>query len=185
MVHKIIKLGDPCLKTASPDIQEITDEIKELIANLKNSLTFYDCAGLSAVQLGVNLNIFVGRIDNQIKTFINAAILSHTDTKVKEMEGCMSIPYVFFPVERYQSILVKYRDEDFNECVENFDGFNAKLIQHEVDHGKGTLILESASLLTKEITAKKIQKLKKSGKWNVDEVLLDLFRAQQEQKATV
>jgi peptide deformylase len=76
-------------------------------------------------------------------------------------EGCLSIPNIRGDVERLPSIKIKYLDQDFNEHVEEIDGINARVIQHEYDHIEGKLFTEKLKPLKKRLIKRKLEAIKK------------------------
>jgi peptide deformylase len=95
--------------------------------------------------------LFVAILDNErLALFVNPVIISHSEEKEFNTEGCLSVPNKHGEVERYTSITVKY----FNgkEVIkEIYEGMNARIIQHEYDHLQGTLYIDKAINVTDNI----------------------------------
>lgn len=115
---------------------------KEDLARLKSILTYhmylYDGIGLSAVQLGILRNAFVIHdfISDDEKFFVNPKIISKSNKYCAFNEGCLSFPNKIYRLQRPSEITIQYFDLN-GEHVENFDGLNARIIQHEYDHLQG------------------------------------------------
>ena len=118
-----------------------------IIANkLKNVVIFgkhKSCIGLAHNQIGGNKNVFIAKINNNWRCFINASIINHSEDYIIHEESCMSFPKKSNKVKRYNSITIEYQVKARNDVTgnmfetETFEGFNACIIQHEIDHLKG------------------------------------------------
>lgn len=129
---------------------QITDFGKETIdlCNMMNEmLIYYGGIGLAAAQIGRREDLFVINLDrsDNYTAFINSSILNTSKTKVREIEGCLSLPTVFTGVSRPDSIRVRYQDMSGQQKEEDFDGLMARCIQHEMDHLDGKLFIDRAS----------------------------------------
>ena len=78
-------------------------------------------------------------------------------------EGCLSLPQQYADIERPSSIKIKYKDETNKIIEENKTGFEARILQHEIDHLSGKLFIDFLSSLRRNKIIKRIQKLKKMG----------------------
>lgn len=90
--------------------------------------------GLSAVQVGRLAQIFVMNTPKMKKTFINPEILEYYGEKQIKNEGCLSFPQRYDDIPRYNSLKLKYFDETGKEYTEIFNGLEAHVVQHEMDH---------------------------------------------------
>ena len=118
-----------------------------IIANkLRNVVIFgkhNSCIGLAHNQIGGNKNVFIAKIDNKWRCFINASIINHSKDYFMHQESCMSFPKKSNKVKRYKSITIKHQVKARNDVTgnmfetETFEGFNACIIQHEIDHLNG------------------------------------------------
>lgn len=101
--------------------------------------------GLAACQIGVNKRVCVLRIDtdiNVVKVLINPEIIEEsTDRFTIGEEGCLSFPGIVSEIQRPYTIKVKYLDTNFEEHVESFEGFESKVIGHEIDHFNGECVI--------------------------------------------
>ena len=93
------------------------------------------------------------------KVFINAKIEKLTDIEVVMNEGCLSIPGLSEEVPRKDSIVIRYCDEAFEEHEEKYEGFMARVIQHEYDHIDGILFTDHLSSLKKKLVKGKLVKI--------------------------
>ena len=138
------KLGDPVLRTKARPVDRfddaLRDEVKRMAVVMNDSLGI----GLAAPQVGVSHRVLVYRVEPDSPTIalVNPRIeWSGRDEEILE-EGCLSLPLVHVEVERPIAVLVKARDEHGDELVIEATGLEARVIQHEIDHLDGVLILD-------------------------------------------
>ncbi len=146
-----IGINNPILRQKSKEIQVISDDIKNFAEVLLALMYEYDWVGLAAPQIGQNIRIIAvtkwdvkGDKFNFIKDqiMINPEILWHSKETEIDEEGCLSVPWVKGDVERFQSIRVKYLDINWKPMEETLTGFNARIVQHEIDHLDGILFVD-------------------------------------------
>jgi peptide deformylase len=156
MIKPILVSGDKVLRTVSKPIEKIDKKVLSLISDLKDTLVVQkepEGVGLAAPQIGKNLRVFVMMPDKVCKVIINPEIISISkSTKAptkklakkhkKIMEGCLSLPNYYTPLERPFFIKIKYSDETGKEIVEEFEGVDAQIVQHEIDHLDGKLFID-------------------------------------------
>ena len=115
------------------DRQELSDTLKE-------SMVHHNGIGLSANQIGIWERAFVMIRDmeyNEIITCFNPKILKESRKKVTMEEGCLSYPDLYLKIERSESVVVKYEDENKNIHKIKLNGLAARVFQHEYDHMEG------------------------------------------------
>jgi peptide deformylase len=110
---------------------KISKKLKQVVLFGSNK----NCVGLAHNQIKGNKNVFIAKINNKWITFINATIIKKSDPQ-KVVESCMSFPNKFNNVNRFYNITISHLKEN-NYIIEEFNGFNAQIIQHEIDHLKG------------------------------------------------
>jgi len=154
MVRKILQSGDSVLRTKSKLVSCVDKKIKDLIHDLKDTLAIQkdpEGVGLAAPQIGKNLQVFVCNYKNFNRVVINPKILDITkiSKKGKEkkskreiLEGCLSLPYYYGPLKRAPKVKVEYLDENGKKVIEEFEGFEAQIILHEIDHLEGILFID-------------------------------------------
>lgn len=184
MILPIVAYGDPVLRKESQDISAEYPNLKDLIANMYD--TMYDAygVGLAAPQVGLPIRLFLvdttpfaddedltkdeqASLKDFKRTFINAEILEETGDEWAFNEGCLSIPEVREDVFRKPKIKIQYQDEDFKTHVEEFDGLVARVIQHEYDHIEGILFTDKLSALKKRLIKSRLNNISK-GNISVD-----------------
>jgi peptide deformylase len=141
---KISTSGDPILKAVAKEVEDVDDEsVQALIDDMfLTRASEENCVGLSAPQVGQSLRIIiVAPEEKEPRVMINPAVATHPMSKLKSgKEGCLSVPGVEIEVKRQSRIRVSFLDRYGKEQKEIFSGFDARIIQHEVDHLNGKLI---------------------------------------------
>lgn len=106
---------------------------------LRRNRTIYGGIGLSAIQIGVPWRVFVVKD----RVFVNPKIIKKTVEIISKHEGCLSVPNRDFLIIRSEKIILRYQNENLLEYVEEeFDGLMSRVIQHEMDHLDGKLIID-------------------------------------------
>jgi peptide deformylase len=168
MIYPTVAYGDPVLKKVAKDIPEGTD-IKQLVADMYETMDNANGIGLAAPQIDKSIRLFIIDTSNAEeeedrqtkKVFVNAEIIEESGEEWAFEEGCLSIPDVHADVIRPEKVLLKYYDEDWNLHEEEFDGMNARVIQHEYDHIEGILFTDYIIGLKKRLLKKKLVNISK------------------------
>lgn len=158
-VLPIITIENPLLKQASAHVEKITTDIKILIKNLKTTLYFHKrCVGIAAVQVGILQRIIVVDVSQSLKEHKNNGFLvminpsiTYSSGKISSREGCLSIPSFIGNVVRKKKIEVEYTDVDCKFQTLKTSGFEAIVIQHEIDHLDGKVFLDRISSLSTDV----------------------------------
>ena len=141
------KLGDPILKTKARPVERFDAELRDEVARMGTLMHDALGIGLAAPQVGIAHRVLVYRVepDSPIVALVNPEIeWSSRDEEISE-EGCLSLPMIHVDVERPVAVLVNARDEHGAEIVVEATGLEARVIQHEIDHLDGILILDRTS----------------------------------------
>jgi peptide deformylase len=157
MIRKILLSSDPVLRQKSKAVITVDKKIGKLIQDLKDTLSVQkepEGVGLAAPQIGKNLRVFVANYKGFERVVVNPEIIKiesgirdQESGKTKKskreiLEGCLSLPYYYGPLKRAAEITVKYLNEKGEEVTETFEGFNAQIIMHEIDHLEGILFVD-------------------------------------------
>ena len=124
----------------------ITDEVRVLVKDMKETMLAENGIGLSAPQVGVNLRVIVvqlmsaGKLVGPVQEMINPVITSYSDDTNDYEEGCLSIPGVHLPINRPRSIHVKFQTLSGKYKKWYLKGLEARIVQHEIDHLNGVLM---------------------------------------------
>ena len=143
-MRNVRMLGDPILKTKARAVERFDDELRDEVARMAIVMNDALGIGLAAPQVGISHRVVVYRIepDSRPVALVNPEIeWSSRDEEISE-EGCLSLPLIHVDVERPVAVLVRARDEHGDEIVIEAAGLEARVIQHELDHLDGILILD-------------------------------------------
>lgn len=149
-VKDILIYPNPLLKQEAEEVTTITEEVKQVITDLKDTmLASTHSTGIAAPQIGALFRIVVFDAsrnkkclnNNGLTVMINPEIISH-DGMLTFREGCMSVPDFTGNVNRAQKITVRFFDEEMSPQTLDAQDFEAVLIQHETDHLDGTLFID-------------------------------------------
>ncbi|MGF6905868.1 peptide deformylase [Fusobacterium sp. PH5-44] len=163
MVYDIKKYGSEVLRGKNEPVEELTDEIKEILDNMKETMAAANGVGLAAPQIGINKRFFVCMLgEGNIKKIINPVITPLSDEKITFEEGCLSIPGIYKSVDRYSKIKLNYTDENGKSMELELEDYQAVVVQHEYDHLEGILFVDKISPVAKKMVSKKLAMLKKN-----------------------
>ena len=149
MLLPIYIYGSAVLRKESEDIAKDYPRLDKFLENLWETMYEADGVGLAAPQVGRNIRIFV------VDASVNAGDAVPFD------EGCLSLPGINERVERPSRIRIRYADENFVEHDEEFEGFAARVIQHEYDHLDGKLFIDHVSPLRRTLLKSKLAAMTK------------------------
>ena len=165
-VRPLVILPDAQLRRVSEPVTDITDEIRDLAADMIE--TMYDApgVGLAAVQIGVLKRVVTidASKDENAKNptvYLNPEIVWASEEKRVYDEGCLSIPEFYGEVERPDRVRVRYMNLDGETVEQEADGLLATCLQHEIDHLNGVLFIDHLSKLKRDRVLKKFTKAAK------------------------
>jgi len=152
MILPLAYYGNPILRKKAEPVKEITPEIRQLVADMIETVHKQSGVGLAAPQIHHSLALFIilapveqpdGTFTfTDIQIFINPKILFHSDEKGTHGEGCLSIPKLYADVERPLHIVVQAMDLEGNTFKKEYSGYIARQIMHENDHINGILFID-------------------------------------------
>lgn len=179
MILPIVAYGDPILKREAEEIESDYEGLDELIKNMFETMYEASGVGLAAPQIGKSIRLFIvdgspfaedaeeepdPRADGLKgfkKIFINPIIEEESGEKWAFNEGCLSIPDIREEVYRKEKILITYYDENWILQEETYEGYAARIIQHEYDHVEGVLFTDRISPLKKRLLTKRLTNISK------------------------
>lgn len=177
MILPIYTYGNPVLRKEAEAISPEYPQLAQLIDNMFDTMHHADGVGLAAPQIGLPIRLLVidlaafGEDDPELATFrtvmINPEMLEMSEEEVEANEGCLSIPGISEKVPRSEWIRIKYFDADFSEHIDEFEGFRARVIQHEYDHLEGSLFTDHINPLRRQMIKSKLNNIVK-GKTQCD-----------------
>ena len=143
-LKKILRYGDPALRAAARPVERFDAALGREVDRMTGLLDDALGAGLAATQLGVMHRVFVYRAepDAPIGVFVNPVLEWTSDETVLGEEGCLSIPGVWVEVERPEQVRMRGVDAAGHERLVEAEGMEARVLQHELDHLDGVLMLD-------------------------------------------
>jgi peptide deformylase len=143
----IRRLGDPVLKSRATPVDRFDDALRAQVARMGGLMNDALGVGLAAPQIGLSQRLLVYRVgqDAPLVALVNPEIEWHSGDEEPAEEGCLSIPGIAVDVERPVHVRVRAQDEAGEERVVEASGLEARVIQHEIDHLDGVLILDRTS----------------------------------------
>jgi peptide deformylase len=142
-VLPIIKGADsPILRVKTQNVPKVTKKVLKLIKDMTDTMRDAQGVGLAAPQVGLSDRVCIAIVHEKLTALINPEITwKSEETKVDE-EGCLSLPNTWLPVPRAVEITLTYIDEKGQKQERKLSGFDARVVQHEVDHLDGVLIVD-------------------------------------------
>jgi peptide deformylase len=143
----IHKLGDPVLKSRATPVDRFDESLRRQVKRMAGIMNDAIGVGLAAPQLGISQRLLVYRVgpDAPLIALANPEVEWTSDDSETLDEGCLSIPGVTVDVERPIHVRVRAQDEEGDERLVEASGLEARVIQHEIDHLDGVLILDRTS----------------------------------------
>lgn len=150
-VLEIIQGADnPILRKKSVAIKKIDAKLKKLVKDMSDTLFKAKGIGLAAPQVGQNIRVILALLNvntpqQTLIEMVNPEILESSEEKETAEEGCLSLPGIYGNVERSKSITVHFQTLKNQKLTLHLKGLNARIVQHEVDHIDGVLIVDRFS----------------------------------------
>ena len=177
----IIAYGHPVLRKETEEIEELNDEMKKLIADMKDTMYGARGVGLAAPQIGKAIRLFIvdcspfadDEAENEEeekenaflkdfkRVFINPIIEEESGEEWGFEEGCLSIPGIREEVFRKENVVISYYNEDWELVEEELSGYAARVVQHEYDHIEAKLFTDYLSPLKKRMVKRKLNDITK------------------------
>jgi len=162
---EILLVPHPILRQKANKLKSITEEDIKIANQMMEAMIKAPGVGLAANQVGILKQIvtinFEDKENNKKANYIlfNPAIIQYSEETVVMEEGCLSLPEQYADVERPKEIVVEYIDENKKTIKKEIDGYQARILQHEIDHLSGKLFVDYLSSLKKNIIIKKVKKI--------------------------
>ena len=170
-MKKILFVPNPILRQKAEPLKKITYKELDISKKMIDIMLSAPGVGLAANQIGILKQIITVNIPDEKKnkekiyTLFNPKILSYSKNKIFLEEGCLSLPKQYAEIERPEEIEVEYYDNKNEKIIEKKNGFEARVLQHEIDHLHGKLFIDYLSSLKRNILINKLKKLQKIGKF--------------------
>lgn len=171
MILPIYTFGNSVLRKIAEPIDQDYPGLKDLIKNMYDTMVHAEGVGLAAPQVGIPIRLIVidlaplkednPELGDFKVTMINPELLEESENEVEYDEGCLSIPGINETVSRPEAIKISYLDENFNEHMEVYDGYKARVVQHEYDHLEGHLFTDRIKPLRRQLIKGKLTNIVK------------------------
>ncbi len=141
-LSRVRQYGDPVLRMKARDVEDFDDDLRRLAERMTALMHEAQGVGLAATQVGVLRRLFVFVDEGEDRVLVNPAITKRSkDTEVED-EGCLSLREVLVPVERETSVTIEGVDLDGAAVKLELELPEARIVQHELDHLDGVLIID-------------------------------------------
>ena len=134
--------GDPVLRTPADPLTSFDDRLARAVTDLMDTVRHEDGAGVAAPQIGLSMRVFVYSCGGREGHLVNPEWEPLSDEKTYVNEGCLSIPGVSEPTERFARVRARGQDVHGNQVSFEAEGILARAVQHETDHLDGVLFLQ-------------------------------------------
>ena len=161
-IREVATYPQMTLRRKSGPVNEVNEEIKELIRDMRETMYASQGVGLAAPQVGINQKVIVVDVtpyepDQKPFALINPRIV-RSEGEVDSTEGCLSVPGLFETIKRKEQVTVRGLDEEGREVEIQAEGMLAICLQHEIDHLDGKTIVERLSPVKRDLVRKKLRK---------------------------
>ncbi|MCR5506855.1 MAG: peptide deformylase [bacterium] len=163
---------DPILHQISEKVENITADLDDILNEMADIMGQFDGIGLAAPQVGILKRMIIidaETIAREEKTslpekrylkIINPEIIEVSKETCLKEEGCLSLPTIYYTVERPEKITIKYFDESGKETKLSANGLLARCIEHEIDHLNGKIFIDYVGPMKRKLALSKLRKMK-------------------------
>ena len=169
MILPIYTYGQPVLRKEAENIRKDYPGLGKLIDDMFETMYNAEGVGLAAPQVGSSIRLLVIDADpvsenypeckNFKRVVINPEIITSGKETISLEEGCLSFPGIHEKISRAARIRVKYMDRDFNEQVEEIEGYAARIMQHECEHLEGGVFIDDISPIRRQLNKSKLNNI--------------------------
>ncbi len=142
MALDIRRFGDPVLKTRAAPVESFDGSLAHLAEEMLLTMREHEGVGLAANQVGRLKRILVAAVEDETFVLVNPVLEEAADTTEHALEGCLSIPEIQVEVERPAAVTISAQDTSGAPLRIEASGLLARILQHEIDHLDGVLILD-------------------------------------------
>ncbi|MBI4858790.1 MAG: peptide deformylase [Candidatus Riflebacteria bacterium] len=158
-IHPIVTFGAPALKKVARRVERVTPELLRLTEDMFETMRQAKGVGLAANQIDIDLAVSVISFRETLLTMFNPRIIAGTGTQ-SNVEACLSVPGVEGEVKRAAEVTFTYLDERGELQERSVSGHLARIVQHELDHLNGVLIVNHLSIAARTLHKKTLERLK-------------------------
>ena len=155
---------DPCLRVRTRPVEDFNKDLEETVRKMADLMYISNGIGLAATQVGLGLCLFIADIGEGLRVFANPEIVETSKAKDRMEEGCLSLPGISVNVSRPLQIKVRAQDAHGDVFLEKFSGLMAKVIQHEMDHLNGKMLIDHLNSILRIMAERKLTRWKNDSK---------------------
>jgi peptide deformylase len=136
---------DPVLRMRANEVESFDDDLRRLVRRMKDLMEDANGVGLAGTQVGTLQRVFVFRPegeDEAPRALVNPVLTATSEVTIGDTEGCLSMQGVTIPVERPVNVTIEGKDENGEDVRLELEERDARVVQHELDHLDGILILD-------------------------------------------
>ena len=141
-LSRIRQYGDPALRLKAREVETFDDDLVRLVERMTDLMHEAQGVGLAATQVGVLRRLFVFVDHGEDRVLVNPVITKRSKETALEDEGCLSLRDVLVPVERSVALTIEGVDASGNAVQLELEEHTARVVQHELDHLDGVLIID-------------------------------------------
>jgi peptide deformylase len=141
---QVRQYGDPVLRMRADDVESFDEELARIAGRMVELMHDADGVGLAATQIGIVRRFFVCTLDGEDRVLVNPVVTPVGDDTEVDEEGCLSLGPVRVRIERAVRVDVEARDATGEPVSLSLEGMDARVVQHELDHLDGVLLLDRA-----------------------------------------
>ena len=158
----ILSFPDPRLRVAATPVTRFDTDLRELAADLLDTMRAAPGIGITAPHIGVSLRLVVLELTpGDVRTYVNPVLDNVSRETIRHVEGSVSIPGVTDELERHAHVRVRYHDLSGTEQIEEADGLLAVCHQHEIDQLDGVFWIDRLSRLRRDRLITRYNKLRR------------------------
>lgn len=166
---RITKYGEEVLAIRAREIAAVDDALRRMVERMRLTMYRANGIGLAAPQVDESIRLFVvdltlGEDADAFHAFVNPVILEAEGADTDE-EGCLSVPGINLGIERHTRLLLRAVDLEGKEFEREYRDFEARVLQHEIDHLDGQVILDRVSPLKRRLAKREIRRMQQNGSW--------------------
>ena len=140
---QIRQYGDPILRMTARELTSFDEDLERLVTRMRVLMNDARGVGLAATQVGILQRVFVfQKGEDDVIAVVNPELIERSDEMETDDEGCLSLQGITAPVERHLRVTLVGKDPEGNDLRIDLEGHPARVVQHELDHLDGTLIID-------------------------------------------
>ncbi|HNR12023.1 MAG TPA: peptide deformylase [Thermodesulfobacteriota bacterium] len=163
MLRTIVTYPDDILRGKAKQIENIDGSVITLAEDMAETMYLSRGIGLAAPQIGVQSCLIVADIGNELIELYNPMIIAAERAFVAQ-EGCLSVPDIMLEIERAEKVVVEGINREGKKVTLEAEDLLARVLQHEIDHLQGTLIIDHASRIQRQLISGRLKKLHRQRK---------------------